>query len=104
MAPPSTEAAHAVQDLLEGLVFLLPGQNLQALDQRQAGVNHHRELAREDGQLLLIHAGSESGDVELLPLFGELADVDLARAAAVASSSALLSAVAFARRRSCPRD
>ena len=56
MAPPSTERAHAVQDLLKGLVLLLAGQNLEALHQRQAGVDHHRELAREDGQLLRVHA------------------------------------------------
>ena len=69
--------AYAGQNLLEGLVFLLAGQNLQALHQRQAGVDHHRELARENGQFLGIHAAAEGGDVEFLALLRELADVDL---------------------------
>ena len=70
--------AGAVQNLLEGFVLLLARKNLQALHQRQAGVDHHRELAREDGQLLgRDAAAAKRGDVEFLPLFGQLADVDL---------------------------
>ena len=48
--------AHATENLLEGFVLLLVGENLQALHQRKTGVNHHRELAGEDGQFLGVHA------------------------------------------------
>src|SRR5271156_5363085 len=71
-------AAHAVQNLLKGLVVLLAGENLQALHQRQTGVNHHRELAGEDAQFLGVHAAAAEGrNIEFLALLRELADVDL---------------------------
>src|ERR1700683_1741288 len=53
------------------------GKNLKGLSQRQAGIDHDGELARENRELLLIHARAERGDVEFLPLFGELVDVDV---------------------------
>ena len=36
----------------EVLVLFLRAENVEALDERQAGVDHHGELAREDGQVL----------------------------------------------------
>src|SRR5580658_4090178 len=70
-------AAHAIQNLLEGDVLLLSCENLQALDQGQAGVNHDRKLAGEDGQFLGVHAAAEGRNIEFLALFGKLADGDL---------------------------
>ena len=70
-------SAHAVQNLLEDFVLLLPRENLEALHERQAGVDHHRKLPGENRQLLGVHACSESRDVEFLPFFGELAHIDL---------------------------
>ena len=62
---------------MKDLVFLLARKNFQALHQRQPGVDHHRELAREDGQFLGIDAAAERGQVEFLALLGHLGDVDL---------------------------
>src|SRR5580692_9207298 len=70
-------SAHAIENLLEGDVLLLSSENLQALDEGQSGVNHHRELAREDGQLLGVHPAAEGRNIEFLALLRELADVDL---------------------------
>ncbi len=54
--------AHAGQAFPESLIFLIRAQNLQALHQRQAGIDHDRKLAKEDGQfggLYLAAAGAE---------------------------------------------
>jgi hypothetical protein len=69
-------STHSGEDLLEGLVLLLARENLEALHEGQARVDHHGELAGEDGQLLRFDARAKSGDIELLPLLGELADID----------------------------
>src|SRR5207302_675299 len=44
--------AHLRENLLEIFVRLLLSQDIETLDQRQAGVDHDRELAREDRKLL----------------------------------------------------
>ena len=44
--------AHAGQRLLEGRVLLVGGQNFQTLHQGKAGVDHDRELPKEDGNVL----------------------------------------------------
>src|SRR4029077_5726614 len=69
--------AHRRQDFLESLVLLLPGQDLQALNEGQPGINHHRELTGEDGELLAVHAAAESRESEFLALFGKLGNVNL---------------------------
>ena len=48
VAPPSTVVRTPVRRLLECRVLLVCGQDLQTLDQRQAGIDHDRELAKED--------------------------------------------------------
>ena len=60
-APDSTSAAHLADDRLEGAVLLLVAEDLQALDERQAGVEHHRELAGEDGDALGADAARDGG-------------------------------------------
>src|SRR5207248_3305795 len=62
--------ARAGQDFLKDLILLLARKNLETLHQRKTGVNHDRELAREDGQLLGIDAATKCGDIEFLPLLG----------------------------------
>ena len=49
-------AARREDDRGEVLVLFLRAEDLEALHQRQAGVDHHRELAREDGQVLGVDA------------------------------------------------
>ena len=44
--------ADAEQRLLEEVVLLVVAEDLQALHQGKAGIDHHRELAEEDGLLL----------------------------------------------------
>ena len=65
------------QHFLKDFVFLLPGQNLQALHQGQSSIDHHGELAREDGQFLGIDASAERRQVKFLALLRHLGDVDL---------------------------
>src|ERR1043166_8977865 len=43
--------SHLEQGLLKVLVVLLLGQDLETLDQRQTGVDHHGKLARKDRQV-----------------------------------------------------
>src|SRR5260370_23227118 len=62
--------ARSGQDLLKDLVLLLARQNLKTLYQRQTGIDHDRELSREDRELLGLHAATESGHAEFLALFG----------------------------------
>ncbi len=44
-------AAHLLQRFLEGRVRMLLADGIEALDQRQTGVEHDRELPGEDGDL-----------------------------------------------------
>ena len=44
--------ARLQNDGREVLVLFLRAENVEALDERQAGVDHHRELAGEDGEVL----------------------------------------------------
>ena len=48
--------ARLQDDLREVLVLFLVAENVETLHERQAGVDHHRELAREDRQVLRRHA------------------------------------------------
>ena len=43
---------YLLNDLPESPVLFLLAQNLEALHERQSGVEHDRELAREDGYTL----------------------------------------------------
>src|SRR5687767_1476370 len=43
------------KDLLKILVVLLLREDLQTLDQRQTGVDHHRKLAREHRQVFRLY-------------------------------------------------
>jgi hypothetical protein len=59
------------QDDCEVLALLLLREDFEALDERQAGVNHHGELAREDGKLLGLHLLAPAADLrhrDLAPL------------------------------------
>ena len=49
---PFNVTSHFLDDFLEGRVLLLVAENLQALNQRQARINHRRELPREDDEIL----------------------------------------------------
>ncbi len=51
-APPSTSARVCRMTAGEVLVLFLGAENLEALHQRQAGVDHHRELPREHREVL----------------------------------------------------
>ncbi len=62
--------AHSGQRFLKSRVLLVGRQNLQTLHQRQAGVDHDRELAEENGNVLgldLVHA--EAGHDKFLAFF-----------------------------------
>src|SRR5437667_110985 len=56
------------QDLLKELILLLAGQNFETLDEWQTGVDHDRELTRENRQLFSIDASAKGRNVEFLPL------------------------------------
>src|SRR5204862_4716320 len=58
-------AARGEDDAGEVLVLLLGAEDLEALDEGQARVDHHRELPREDGEVLRI-------DRSRAPLAGRL--------------------------------
>src|SRR5207248_8048463 len=49
----------------EGEVVQLPREDVEALHERQARVDHGRELAREDDQVLLPDAAAEGRNLEL---------------------------------------
>jgi hypothetical protein len=66
-----------LQDLAEGLVLLLAAQDLEALHERQARVDHHRELASEDREVLRGNPAAELGQHELAPLLLHGRDQDL---------------------------
>ena len=68
---------HAGQRLLKGRVFLVGRQNFQALHQRQSGIDHDRELAEEDRDVLgLDLARAEGGHDKFLALFANGAGGD----------------------------
>ncbi len=69
--------AGLLQDPAEGLVLLLAAQDLQALHERQARVDHDRELAREDGERLRRDAAAEPRQGHLLSLLLDRGDEDL---------------------------
>src|SRR5882724_126815 len=69
--------ARADQDLLKEFVLLLTRQYLETLHERQTGVDHDRELAREDREFLGLHATAELGHVEFLALLGHFGGSDL---------------------------
>ena len=50
--PPSTVVPNAVERFLEALRFLVRGEDLEALHQGQAGIDHDRELPEENGDVL----------------------------------------------------
>ena len=58
-------------------VLLLVAQDLEALDQRETGVDHHRELPGEDRDLLAADAAAQLRKGELLPLLRDGGDDDL---------------------------
>src|SRR6267154_181090 len=60
------------QHFLKDLVFLLAGENLQTLHERQARVDHDRELARKDRQFLRVDAAAERGNVKFPALLAHL--------------------------------
>src|SRR5260370_2287544 len=65
------------QDFLKELVFLLARQNLETLNERQTGVDHDRELARENGEFLGFHAAPEGGHIQFLALLRHFRRSDL---------------------------
>ena len=68
-------------DLLERLVVLLRPEDLEALHEGEARVDHDRELPREDGEALGVHLpGAELRDGELLAPLLDRGDLDLAPA------------------------
>ena len=67
----------AEQRLLEGRVLLVGAENLQALHQRQAGVDHDGELAEEHRHILdLDLAAAKSGQGKFLALLPDGAGRD----------------------------
>jgi hypothetical protein len=64
----------------EVLVVLLLREDFEALDERQARVDHHRELAREDGEVFgldLLAPAAELRDGDLAPLLLDGGEHDL---------------------------
>ena len=57
--------ADLVDDRGERLVLRLLGEDVQRTQQRQAGVDHRRELAREDRDVLQLDPVREERDLEL---------------------------------------
>ena len=83
---------HLLQGLLEVFVLLLLRQNVQALHEGQAGVNHHGELAREDGEVLGLDSlrPADLGDADLAPLLLDGRERDLLAAQDLAQRLAVL--------------
>jgi hypothetical protein len=67
------------QNLLEVLVVLLLGQDFETLHERESGVYHDGELAREDGEFLGLDlaTASDFGDAYLSPLLFDGSQRDL---------------------------
>ena len=57
------------QDLLKIFVLLLAREDVETLHERQSRIDHHAELAREDGQLFGLHFAAPAelrhGDLRL---------------------------------------
>jgi hypothetical protein len=53
---------HLLDDLAQRLVLALLREDVEALHERQAGVDHGRELAREDDDVARRDAAAELGD------------------------------------------
>ncbi len=61
---------HPSQNLLERLIFLVRGQDFQTLHQRQPGIDHDRELAKEDRNVLGLNlARAERGHGKFFAFF-----------------------------------
>src|SRR5262249_10846183 len=58
--------ANLQEDLLEALVLLLVGENLETLDEGEPGVDHDRELAGEDRENLRRDLAADLGERDLL--------------------------------------
>ncbi len=56
---------HPKQTLLEERVLLVARQNFQTLHQGKAGIDHNRELAKENRLLLGLHRARADLDVEV---------------------------------------
>ena len=65
--------AHLADDLGELLVRRLLLEDVQAAQHREAGVDHGRELAREDGEVLGLDAAA---DLDLAPALLDLVEVE----------------------------
>ena len=69
--------AHLKDDLLEGRVVLLLPENVETLDERKTGIDHHRKLAGEDRDVLRLDAAAELGQRDLFALLLDGGDDDL---------------------------
>ncbi len=54
-----------IEGLFEGLVVLLLGEDIEALDQRESGIDHCRKLPSDDGQVSLADLPPKAGDLYL---------------------------------------
>src|SRR5688572_11756907 len=63
--------AHLQQNLLKVFVVLLLGQDLETLNERETGVDHHRKLPREHRQVLRLYflAAADLGNSDFASLF-----------------------------------
>ncbi len=68
-----------LQDRVELLVLALRAEDVEALHQREARVDHRRELTHEDDQVLLGHRAAQV-DMEFLGLLLDLEGIELLRA------------------------
>jgi hypothetical protein len=69
--------AHLQEDLREALVLLLVREDLEALHQRQSGVDHDGELAGEDRERLGRHPAPDLGEGDLLAALADAGDDDV---------------------------
>ncbi len=78
--PSSTSCRICVRTMLEVLVLLLLREDLQTLDERQTGVDHDGELAREDGEVFGLDLLAPAADLrhgDLAPLLLDRGEHDL---------------------------
>ena len=69
---------NAGECFLKGRAVLIGCQDLQALYQWKPGINHDRELAEEDGNVLCFYGSrSKCGHHEFFALFADSGRVDL---------------------------
>ncbi len=69
--------SHLEDDFLKDLVVLLLTEDVEALHQRQAGVDHHRELAGKDREVFRLDATAELRQGDLLAFLLDGGDDDL---------------------------